>query len=266
MTFVLTTAGLDISIGSVLGLSGAVAAGLAASGWPLPAAFTAATLLGGGVGLLHGGLIVYGSISPFITTLGTMFALRGLAYIYTKHQSGGSTAIVTGLPDDFTGIGQGHIAGIPTPVIIAAVVAVVTWLLYNRTLLGRHARAIGGNREAAYLSGLRVNRALITIYVLIGLLAGLSGVILASRLASGQPGAGLGFEFDVLIAVILGGTSMFGGRGTIVGTVIGALIIGTLGNGLNLLDIDSFWQQVVKGTVLIAAVLVDTKLRMRAGT
>jgi ribose/xylose/arabinose/galactoside ABC-type transport system permease subunit len=265
MTFVITSAGLDISVGSMLALTGVVGAGLAASGWPLPIAVLAAILLGGLGGLIHAGLIVRGKITAFIATLGTMYALRGAAYLYTQNQSGG-TSIVNGLPDEFRMLGQGYILGIPIPVVIAAVVAGGCWFLYNRTLLGRYTRAIGGNRETAYLSGVRVDRVLTTIYVLTGLLAGLSGFILASRLASGQPSAGQGFEFDVIIAVVIGGTSLFGGRGSIAGTVLGALIIGVLSNGLNLLDIGSFWQQVVKGVVLIAAVLVDTKWRGKATT
>jgi ribose/xylose/arabinose/galactoside ABC-type transport system permease subunit len=263
MTFVITSAGLDISVGSMLALTGVVGAGLAASGWPLPIAVLASVLLGGLGGLVHAGLIIRGSITPFIATLGTMYALRGAAYLYTQHQSGG-TSIVNGLPNGFRMIGQGYLLGVPIPVVLAVLVAGGCWFLYNRTLLGRYTRAIGGNRETAYLSGVRVERVLTTIYVITGLLAGLSGFVLASRLASGQPSAGQGFEFDVIIAVVIGGTSLFGGRGSIAGTVLGALIIGVLSNGLNLLDIGSFWQQVVKGAVLIAAVLVDTKWRRGA--
>jgi ribose transport system permease protein len=260
MTFLLTSAGIDISVGSVVALGGVVFAGLAAGGTALWLAGLAAIAIGGLVGMVHGTLIVKGGIVPFIATLGTMYALRGAAYIYTNQVSGGTT-IVNGLPDNYTTIGQGYVAGIPIPVIIALVVAVGCHLLFTRTLLGRHTRAIGGNPDAAWLSGLRVSRNLFAIYILTGALAGLSGVMLSSRLASGQPSAASGFEFDVIIAAIIGGTSLFGGRGTIIGTVIGAFIIGVLGNGLNLLDVDTFWQQVVKGSVLILAVLADGKLR-----
>lgn len=266
MTFILTSGGMDISVGAVVAFSGVLAAGLCASGWPLPLAFLVAALSGGVIGLFHSGLIVWGGVSPIIVTLGTMFAVRGIAYLYTGSVSDG-TSISTGLPDDFTNLGAGYVAGIPVPVIIAVVAVALFWFLYNRTLLGKHTRAVGGNVEAARLSGVRVGRVLFSIYTITGLLAGVCGVILASRLASGQPSAATGFEFDVIIAVLIGGTSLFGGKGTIIGTVIGALIIGVLSNGLTLLGVDSFWQQVVKGMVLVLAVLVDTQIqRRRAGT
>lgn len=266
MTFVLTSGGMDISVGAVVAFSGVLAAGLCVSGWPLPLAFLTAALAGGLIGVLHGGLIVWGGVSPIIVTLGTMFAVRGIAYLYTGSVSDG-TSISVGLPDDFTNLGAGYVAGIPVPVIIAVVVVAFFWFLYNRTLLGKHTRAVGGNVEAARLSGVRVGRVLFSIYAITGLLAGVCGVILASRLASGHPSAATGFEFDVIIAVLIGGTSLFGGKGTIIGTVIGALIIGVLSNGLTLLGVDSFWQQVVKGMVLVLAVLVDTQMkRRRSGT
>ena len=264
MTFILTSGGMDISVGAVVAFAGTLAAGLCVSGWPLPLAFLAAALAGGAIGLLHGSLIVWGGVSPIIVTLGTMFAVRGVAYLYTGTVSDG-TSISVGLPENFTDLGSGYVAGIPIPVVIAVVVVALFWFLYNRTLIGKHTRAVGGNREAARLSGVRVGKVLFTIYGITGLLAGASGVILASRLASGQPSAATGFEFDVIIAVLIGGTSLFGGKGTIVGTVIGALIIGVLSNGLTLLGVDSFWQQVVKGFVLVLAVLVDTQIQKRRG-
>jgi ribose transport system permease protein len=262
MTLVLTTGGMDISVGSVVAFTGTLAAGLAVSGWSLPLAFAAASLVGGVVGLAHGSLIVWGGVSPIIVTLGTMFAVRGLAFLYAEAEAG-ATSISLGLPLTFADLGTNYLLGIPIPVVIAVVAVIVFQLIYSRTLLGRYARAVGGNREAARLSGVPVGRVLFAIYGLTGLLAGLSGVILASRLGSGQPGAGVGFEFDVIIAVLIGGTSLFGGKGTMIGTVIGALIIGVLSNGLTLLDIDSFWQQVVKGSVLVLAVLIDARLRAR---
>ncbi|WCB94863.1 Ribose import permease protein RbsC [Baekduia alba] len=262
MTFLLTSGGMDISVGAVVAFSGTLAAGLCVAGWPMLLAFLAATLVGGLIGALHGLLIVRGGMSPIIVTLGTMFAVRGIAYLYTSSVSGG-TSISLGLPDSFTALGSNYVLGVPVPVIIAVVAVGVFWFLFNRTLLGKHTRAVGGNGEAARLSGVGVGRVLFTIYTITGLLAGFSGVILASRLASGQPSAGDGFEFDVIIAVLIGGTSLFGGKGTIVGTVIGGLIIGVLSNGLTLLGTDSNWQQVVKGAVLVAAVLLDTRVRAR---
>lgn len=264
MTFLLTSGGLDISVGAVLAFSGCIAAGLSVSGWPLPWAFLAATLAGGLVGLLHGSLIVFGGMSPIIVTLGTMFAVRGLAYIYSNAVAG-STTIGVGLPDGFTDIGTGRVFEVPIPVILAFAIAILAWIVFNRSLLGKYTRAVGGNFEAARLSGVRTARVTFAIYTITSLLAGFSGVLLASRLASGQPGAGLGFEFDVIIAVLIGGTSLFGGKGTIIGTVIGAFIIGVLSNGLTLLGVDSYWQAVVKGTVLVLAVLIDTIVRRRRG-
>ena len=149
--------------------------------------------------------------------------------------------------------------------IVAAISIVVFWLLFNRSLLGKYTYAIGGNNETALLSGVRTGRLLLTIYTITGLLAGIAGVILASRLGSGQPDAGVGFEFEVIVAILIGGTSLAGGQGTIVGTVIGALIVAVLGNGLNLLGVDSYWQQVIKGSVLVLAVLFDAKVRARRG-
>jgi ribose transport system permease protein len=262
MTFLLTSGGMDISVGAVVAFTGTLAAGLCVAGWPMLLAFLAATLAGGVIGALHGVLIVRGGMSPIIVTLGTMFAVRGIAYLYTNSVSGG-TSISLGLPDSFTALGSNYVLGVPVPVIIATVAVAVFWFIYNRTLLGKHTRAVGGNDEAARLSGVSVGRVLFTIYTITGLLAGFSGVILSSRLASGQPSAGDGFEFDVIIAVLIGGTSLFGGKGTIVGTVIGGLIIGVLSNGLTLLGTDSNWQQVVKGAVLVAAVLLDTRVRSR---
>jgi ribose transport system permease protein len=264
MTFLLTSGGLDISVGAVLAFSGCLAAGLCVAGWPIYLAFAAATLAGAAIGMLHGWLVVWGGMSPIIVTLGTFFAVRGVAFLYTEHVQGG-TSISLGLPDDFTDLGSGYFLDIPIPVIIATASIVVFWLLFNRALLGKHTRAVGGNIQAARLSGVRTGRILFIIYTLTGLLAGFCGVLLASRLGSGQPGAGNGFEFDVIIAVLIGGTSLFGGKGTIIGTVIGALIIGVLSNGLTLLSVDSYWQQVIKGSVLVLAVLFDAKVRARRG-
>jgi ribose/xylose/arabinose/galactoside ABC-type transport system permease subunit len=216
------------------------------------------------IGMLHGTLIVWGGMSPIIVTLGSLFAVRGLAYLYSDWAVG-STSIGVGLPDDFSSLGAGYVGEIPNQVIIAGGAVVLFWLLFNRTLLGKHTRAVGGSFETARLSGVRTGRVLFTIYTITGLLAGICGVLLASQLYSGQPSAANGFEFDVIIAVLLGGTSLFGGKGTIVGTVIGAFIIGVLNNGSALLAIDSYWQDVVKGVVLVAAVLFDSRLRLRRG-
>lgn len=263
MTFVLTTRGLDISVGAMVALGGTLAAGLAASGMPLTLAFLAAVGVAAAIGAFHAALIVYGEMSPVIVTLAGFFWIRGVAFLYTEYLTG-STAIVIGLPPNFNTLGTAELLGIPSPIWFAVVTAVAGHLLYTRFVLGRHAKALGGNPDAAYLSGISVPRTTFSVYVMVAALAGLAGVILASRLGSGQPSAGTGFEFDVIIATLIGGTSLFGGRGTVPGTVVGALIIGVLANGLNLLDVSPFWQQVVKGFVLLAAVLIDAKTRKRA--
>lgn len=262
MTFLLTSGGLDISVGSVVAFTGCLAAGLSVDGWPLPLAFATATAVGGVVGMLHGTLIVWGRMSPIIVTLGTFFAVRGVAYLYSQAVAD-STSISLGLPENFGDIGSNYVLGVPIPVVFAVAAVVVFYVLFNHSLLGKHTRAVGGNMETARLSGVRTGRVLFSIYTITGLLAGFAGVLLASRLFSGQPGAGFGFEFDVVIAVLLGGTSLFGGRGSIIGTVLGALVIGVLNNGSALLGIDSYWQEVVKGVVLVVTVLIDGKVRQR---
>jgi ribose/xylose/arabinose/galactoside ABC-type transport system permease subunit len=198
-------------------------------------------------------------ITPIIVTLGSLYFARGMAFIL-----GDGRAVVSGLPPDFIVPARTFVGPIPTPVIVAAVVVTTFWVLLHRSLLGKYTYAIGGNRETAVLSGLAVGRVQGGLYVLSGLTAGIAGVILASRLGSGQPDAGVGFEFEVIVAIILGGTSLAGGQGTIVGTVLGALIVAVLGNGLNLLGVQTFYQYLVQGAALIVAVLLDQNLKRRA--
>jgi ribose transport system permease protein len=195
-------------------------------------------------------------VTPIIVTLGTMYVARGFAFTIS-----GGDAIVAGLPNSFSLPGQSDIGPIPTPVVIAVIVVLLFYLLLHHTLLGKYTYAIGGNRETAILSGIPVARVQIVLYTLSGLAAGLGGVILASRLASGQPTAATGFEFDVIIAIILGGTSLAGGAGKVSGTVLGALFVAVLENGLDLLGVPSFYQYIALGTVLIAAVILDVTLK-----
>ncbi len=255
-TMVMISGGLDISVGGVLALSGVVAAKLATTGYPLWAAILLGVGSGLMIGMINGFLIVNLRITPVIATLGTMNVARGLAFLIS-----GGRAVVTGLPPDFRLMGRSYLGPIPTPVIIMLVVAVVFHFLLHHTLLGKYTFAIGGNRETARLSGVPVNRVQFTLYALVGLMTGVAGLIMASRLASGQPDVGFGFEFDVIVAVILGGTSLAGGEGSVFGTVIGALIVGVLTNGLNLLGVHTFYQYVFQGIVLIFAVLLDMTLK-----
>ncbi len=255
-TLVMISGGLDISVGGVVALSGVVAAKLATTGVPLLPAILIGVLAGGLIGMINGGLIVGLKLTPVIATLGTMNVARGLAFLISDGR-----AVVTGLPAEYRIAGRSYIGPIPTPVVIMLIVFVVFYILLNHTLLGKYTYAIGGNKETARLSGVAVGPVQFTLYALTGLMAGLSGIILSSRLASGQPDVGVGFEFDVIVAVILGGTSLAGGEGSVFGTLIGALIVGVLGNGLNLLGVHTFYQYVLQGVVLIFAVLLDMTLK-----
>ena len=257
-TMVMISGGLDISVGGVLALTGVVAAKLATMHYPLGLAILIGVLTGGLIGVINGGLVVGLRITPVIATLGTMNVARGLAFLIS-----GGQAVVTGLPPEFRLPGRSYAVAdiIPTPVVIMLGIFLLFYFLLHHTLLGKYTYAIGGNRETARLSGIPVGRIQFLLYALVGLMTGVSGVIMASRLASGQPDVGYGFEFDVIVAVILGGTSLAGGEGSVFGTLIGALIVGTLKNGLNLLGVHTFYQYVVQGIVLIFAVLLDMTLK-----
>jgi ribose transport system permease protein len=262
MTLVILSGGIDLSVGSVLALSGAVAAGLLKNGLALPrfnllVQFTVpgAIVVGIGVGAVLGwfnGLAVTRfKLPPFVATLGMLSIARGLTMLWT----GGFP--VTGLGDDFGRLGTGHALGIPMPVWISAALVALFIVVTRRTRFGRHLYAVGGNERAATLSGLAVPRIKLMVYTLGGGLAAVAGLLVTARLDSATPNAGLGYELDSIAAVVIGGTSLSGGRGSILGTVLGCLIIGVLNNGLFLLDVSPFWQQVVKGFVILAAVAVD---------
>lgn len=252
MTMVIILGGIDLSVGSIIALSGCVAAAcVSRHGMPIPCALLVGILIGVFFGMVNGTIIAKTTIPPFIVTLATMNVARGFAYVYT---SGSPVRVVT---KEWQFVGAGYIGPIPTPVIILAIVLIVTGLLMNNTRLGRHIYAVGGNVQAARFSGISVEKVKFWIYTFSGLMAGLAGVVLASRMYSGQPTAGEGAEMDAIAAVVVGGTSMSGGAGKIGGTIIGALIIGFLNNGLNLLNVNSFWQYVVKGVVILLAVFVD---------
>lgn len=252
MTMVIILGGIDLSVGSIIALSGCVAAAcVARHGMPIPVALLIGTLLGAAFGMINGVVISKTTIPPFIVTLATMNVARGFAYVYT---GGSPVRVVT---KEWQFIGAGYIGMIPVPVIIMLLVLITTALLMNNTRFGRHIYAVGGNIQAARFSGISVGKVKFWVYSFSGLMAGLAGVVLASRMYSGQPTAGNGAEMDAIAAVVVGGTSMAGGAGKIGGTIIGALIIGFLNNGLNLLNVNSFWQYVVKGIVILLAVFVD---------
>lgn len=257
MTFVILTGGIDLSIGSILGVSavvGVLTSLLPGVGW---FAVPAALLTGLGLGLLNGALIAFLELPPFIVTLGALTALRGVAYLVAN----GTTVINRNL--NFAWIGNEYLGPIPWLVVIALLAVIASWFILRRTVLGVQIYAVGGNQQAARLTGIKVNRVLLFVYGVSGLLAGLAGIMSASRLYSATGMLGNGYELDAIAAVILGGTSFSGGIGTIFGTLVGALIIAVLNNGLTLLNMSFFWQLVVKGLVIIFAVTVDS-LRRRS--
>jgi ribose transport system permease protein len=253
MTMIIILGGIDLSVGSIVGLSGCVTAMLVAyNGWPIAAAVFAGLFVGFLSGAFNGLVVSKTTIPPFIVTLAMMNIARGAGYVYTGGQP------IRIMSESFNFIGSGYIADIvPVPVIYLIVIVVASSFIMNRTRLGRHIYAVGGNPTAAKFSGIKNGRVLFFAYLFSGIMSAISGVVLASRMFSGQPTAGQSFEMDAIASVVLGGTSMSGGVGKIGGTVIGALIIGVLNNGLNLLNINSFWQYIVKGVVILIAVYVD---------
>lgn len=255
MTFVILTGGIDLSVGSVLALSSAFAAGLMADGTNGLFAMVIGIFAGLAMGALNGIIITKGRVAPFIATLATMTVFRGATLVYTEGRP------ITGFSNElsFQMIGRGYFLGIPVPVVLMLVAYAALYVVLKKTTFGRHTYAIGGNEEATRLAGIRVDRLKIWIYSLTGGLSALAGLILTSRLNSAQPTAGTAYELDAIAAVVLGGTSLSGGRGSIFGTLVGALIIGVLNNGLNLLNVSSFYQQVIKGVVILLAVILDRR-------
>jgi ribose transport system permease protein len=262
MTLIVLTAGIDLSVGSVLALCGAIAAGLLKNGLKIPSAdlfigFTilgvvvAGILIGAALGFFNGFVITKFKVPPFVATLAMLTIARGFTMLYTKGQP------ISNLGTDFAIIGTGWWLGIPVPVWIAAVVVLFAVFITQQTKLGRYIYAIGGNETAAKFSGINITRVKITVYAMAGALAAIGGIIVTSRLDSAQPNAGTSYELDAIAAVVIGGTSLSGGKGTVWGTVMGAIIIGVLNNGLVLLNVSPFWQQVVKGGVILLAVIID---------
>ncbi|ANH08330.1 ABC transporter permease [Shinella sp. HZN7] len=262
MTFVILTRGIDLSVGSVVALAGMVSAsfvtssataGIAGAPYPMVVALAAGILVGVGCGALVGLIVSRFSVPAFVATLGMLSAARGATLIY------GGGKPVPALSPEFRWIGTGNILGIPMPVILLAVVFLVSWWVLTRTRFGRYIYAVGGNPHAAKTSGLNVTRIRFMVYVISGALSGLAGMILSARTGSALPQAGIAYELDAIAAVVIGGTSLSGGVGRVTGTLIGALIIGVMNNGLDLMGIQSYYQQVLKGALIVGAVMLDQK-------
>ena len=253
MTLTILLGGIDLSVGSILAVASVLTAILMKAGWDAPLATLIGIIAGALMGAVNGLVIARGKVAPFIATLGLMTLLRGVALVL----SNGSP--ISGFTSYFFALqGGGYVAHlVPIPVVWMLVMFVLFWFVLTRTVFGRHVYATGGNEEAAKLSGVKTDGVQIVVYTISGAMAALAGVILTSRLDSAQPTAGAGYELDAITAVVLGGTSLAGGRGWIFGTLIGALLIGVLNNGLNLMGVSSFYQQVIKGSVILLAVLLD---------
>jgi ribose transport system permease protein len=256
MTLVILTGGIDLSVGSILAVSGCVGVLLHVAGLPAVVAVLGGVTAGAVAGAVSGAFSAWLAMPPFIVTLGAMTYLRGIAYSST----GGSSVIATDL--SFGGLGNSYIWYFPTPVVIMAIVYLVIWFVLERTTFGRHIYAVGGNPEAARLAGINVKRVLVWVYTICGATAGLGGIIFAARVMSGQPNGGQGYELNAIAAVVIGGTALAGGRGKIIGTLIGALIMGVLNNGLVLTNVPYFTQLIVQGGVVIFAVALDSVRRL----
>jgi ribose transport system permease protein len=258
MTFVILTAGIDLSVGSIVALSGVALGTCFRAGLPIEAAAAIGLGVGLACGLANGALITIGRLPPFIATLGMMSVARGFALMLSDGRP------ISGYPQGFRQIATGHFLGIPVPVLVMLAIYGAAHFVLTRTILGRYTYAIGGNEEAAELSGISVRAYKTAAYGIAGLLSAVTALLLVARLDSAQPIAGIMYELDAIAAVVIGGTSLLGGSGSVIGTLIGALIMGVLRNGLNLLGVSSYLQQVAIGGVIIVAVLMDMALRRRA--
>ncbi|WP_010115550.1 ABC transporter permease, partial [Burkholderia oklahomensis] len=255
MTCVILTGGIDLSVGSVMALSGTLTAGLLVAGINGAAALAAGVGVGLALGAANGLFVAFAGMPPIIVTLATMGIARGFALIYT----GGYP--IDGLPDWIRFFGSGKVLGVQMPVLTMLVVYALAWLLLERMPFGRYVYAIGGNEHATRLSGVRVARVKLVVYTFAGLTSALAALVLTGRLMSGQPNAGVGFELDAIAAVVMGGTSIAGGRGSIVGTLIGALLLGVLNNGLNMIGVNPYVQNVIKGGIILLAIYIGRERR-----
>lgn len=258
MTFVIITGGIDLSVGSVISFVGIITTSMIKDyRQSLTLAVGLGLFIGLVIGFVNGVLISYVKMPAFITTMGTMTILRGLGYIYTKGYP------IYDLPKNFKYIGQGYVGRIPVPTIILLGIAVIAYILLRKTIFGRHIQAIGGNAEAAKITGIRDKRDVLIVYMISGFICAIAAILMAARIGSGLPTIGTGYELDAIAAVVIGGAAMTGGTGSVLGTILGSIILGVLSNGLSLLDVDSYVMNVISGLVVILAVFVD---RMRSIT
>lgn len=253
MTYVILTKGIDLSVGSVLALGGLVTGSLVTGAAPHGAFISMMAGLGVGIvlGAVNGSLVARLSVAPFVVTLGMLSVARGLTFIYNDGMP------IANLSKNFRFIGQGMVGEVPVPVIILVITFFIFWFILKYTTFGRYVYAVGGNERSAKTSGISTRWVIFSVYVISGLLSALAGLILAARTTSALPQAGVAYELDAIAAVVIGGTSLSGGVGTLTGTLVGALIIGVINNGLDLLGVSSYYQQVIKGTIIVAAVLLD---------
>jgi inositol transport system permease protein len=255
VTFIIILGHIDVSLGSVVALTGTLAASVMSLTGSLPLALAAGIGAGIVTGLINGWVITTFKIPSFIMTLAMTTVARGAILLYTEGVP------VSGLGEDFKLIGQGSVGPVPVSVLILIAVVLVAWVLLNRTKFGRHLYAVGGNAKAALASGINTDSVLRRAFIFNGILAAIAGIVLMSRVNSGQPAAGVAYEFDAITAVVVGGTSLMGGTGTITGTIIGSMIIGVINNILNLMNVSSYWQQIVKGLIIAVAVILDVKTK-----
>jgi ribose transport system permease protein len=258
VTILMVTRNFDLSVGGVVALSGCVSAVLVTAGVPIPLAFLAGVLVGTGVGVANAFLVVVVGINSVVATLGTMYLTRGSALLAT----GGVP--VYSVPEGYETLGSGYLGPVPIPTIIMLALVVLMTIVERRTWLGKYARATGSNTLSARLAGVPTRNVQLILFILAGTAAGFAGIITGSRVGGGIPTVALGLEFSVVVAAVLGGTSMAGGEGSVIGTLLGAVLVGTLNNGLNLLGVPTFWQTVALGAVLVLAVLLDVTLRRAA--
>ncbi|MEY4611637.1 MAG: hypothetical protein RL246_1956 [Bacteroidota bacterium] len=252
VTFVIIAGGIDLSLGSLLAVSGVIVALLSQEGtYALWIGLLLTLVAGMAMGALNGVLVVLTKVPPFIVTLGTMTIGRGAALLLSKGRP------ISDLNESLNFLGSGDIGGIPVPIIFLVISFICCQVLLSKTVFGRYVKAIGGNEMAAFVAGVRVNRIKLWVYIISGLFAALAGILLTARIQTGQPNAGLGFELDAIAAVIIGGTSTRGGKGTITGTLLGVLFIGVINNGLDLINVSAYWQQVIMGGIIILAVVLD---------
>lgn len=254
MSFVITTGNIDLSVGSIVGLSSIVVGKLAMANMPLPLVITIGVVAGGIAGALNGLIIAHFKIPAFVATLAMQNAVRGAAYLLCEGLP------IAGFSSSYNVIGQGYWLGVPIPVYIMFLVAIIAWFVFARTRFGRHVYFTGGNEMAARNSGINVFGVKVSVYTISGILAGLAAVILTFRIASALPENGTGYEGDAIAATVIGGTAMRGGYSTVYGTLVGALILGIIENGMNLLGVSEYWQMIIKGLVILLAVIMDNEV------